>query len=600
MIRRDRRATRIVVPLLGVAVVGAACLRDLQGPGGPGVRLALFPRFADAAARVVDFDQVHVRVVRESPDRISTGRTLADTTIPFPPGADSVELVISIPLERATDELLVYAELVAVGQVVFRNEPYPESVTAHAGRGSATLVTKLIYVGTGSDAVRVTILTPDTVLAAGQTLDVVAEAYGADDLPIPGTPVSWESLEPARAFVGDPDVGLVVGGPEAGPARIVARTPTGLADTMLINSLGGPKPGVVFAGDSSALSAGVFRVVAGGAGRFVLSDLGGHAQAYPRPSVDYGRFAFADGAQFGQVNKLLVVSWLGDTIATVVSDTSARRPRWSPDGVRLAFECGDGFSPAQDVCVVPNVTGPITSLNALGDGAGRTYVTHFDSTKVIGPGSFAWDPKNPSRLFVVRDSLLPLPRVYASRFWTVAFDGTGPVPFVSGVMDVGNGPLQVYGPFDVTPDGNTIVFAAVDPVGTLALYSINRDGSALKPVTTGPFDWQPVISPNGGQVVFLRDQSCSADYWRINVSGGVPVQVSNTQMCEVDLGALGHDWSPDGTEIVLVGTDGNYNFLIQKVLAGTTAATYATDAVLIGRGVDPGGYVQDGPPAWRP
>jgi Tol biopolymer transport system component len=174
------------------------------------------------------------------------------------------------------------------------------------------------------------------------------------------------------------------------------------------------------------------------------------------------------------------------------------------------------------------------------------------------------------------------------------------MPASAAVLDVGNGPLQVAGPIDVTADGTTVVFSAFDPGGVRALYSIKRDGSGLAQLTAGPQDWQPVISPDGLRLVFLRDSGCSVDYWRVAIDGSSAERVSDEALCGVDARVLAHDWSPDGKDIVLVGTDGNLNFLIYRVLSGTTAATYRSDAVLIGRGVDAGGFVHDMQPAWRP
>ncbi len=49
-----------------------------------------------------------------------------------------------------------------------------------------------------------------------------------------------------------------------------------------------------------------------------------------------------------------------------------------------------------------------------------------------------------------------------------------------------------------------------------------------------------------------------------------------------------------------MGTDGFGNDLIYKVSGVTSAATYVTDRILVGRGASPGGGVADMQPSWRP
>ena len=678
------------------AALAASCLRDASGPGaGRAARLALAPTFTGGAAGVVDFDRVRVTVLRVASSVTRAPRTVVDTVIPFPAGVDSIELVLLVPLEAPSETFQVFIRFVtAAGDTVFRNDPYPQQVVAYAGSRSAVLEAILIYVGIGFDATALVIATPDTLISSGQTLDLAADVLDSGGQPIPGAPVAWRSLDPAVAAVPAAAVGQLVGGTQRGRVRIVATTPTGLADSIWVDvvplpaqlqivsgdgqaanaggtlplplrvrvtgsdgrgvpalvrfrALAGGSPAdvvvvtdatgfaeltvslgpvlgkqqfeasaaglapvaftayamtsvalpfVVFAGDSSAgASSGVFRVNGDGSDRARLSDLGRSGQVYPRQSRDHGRAAFGFDVSGLGTNELLVTARTGDTVASLVRDTSTRRPRWNADGTSLAFECGDGFSPRQDVCVIPDVTGPIAALNGIGDGSGKLFVTDFTGDKLDGPGSFAWDPRDPKRLIVVRDSVTDQALV-ASRLWTVGSDGSAAAPLSPPVLDAGKGPLRVDGPLDVTADGKTIVFSALDPGGSRSLYLLN--GAEVRPLTAGPNDWNPVFSPDGRQVLFLRDAGCSADYWLINLDGTGERRVSDERFCAFDLTALGHDWSPDGKEIVLAGRDAQGHTLIYRLALGAT--DYFKDRVLIGRGVNPGGNVTDIQPSWRP
>ncbi|MGH7674100.1 MAG: hypothetical protein ACREMV_02415 [Gemmatimonadales bacterium] len=358
---------------------------------------------------------------------------------------------------------------------------------------------------------------------------------------------------------------------------------------------------VVFSGDSGGISRGLFSVKEDGSGRLRLDSLAYTGDVSPRWSPDYLRVAFTYTIAFPQPNQLFVVAASGDTIAALVGDTSARRPRWSPDGQHLAFECGSGFSAQEDVCVIPDVTAPITTLGRIGDGPGKAFVTDFDSTKVDGPASYAWDPLDPDRLAVVRDTLLPPSQTLASLIYTVGFDGRNGVRLSSSVMNLGKGPLRIVGPMDWSPDGAVIAFTATDSTLSQHIYLVNRDGTGLRRLTTipGDFDQRPVFSPDGQQILFLRDRNCDTDYWRIGRNGSGEVQITDEHYCDLPREWFGLDWSPAGTDIVLVGTAPS-TYTVYKVPAVATAATYRTTRVALGRLAGGGLFVEDLQPSWRP
>lgn len=807
--RRIRAAPRVWRAwVLLVGVLGLNC-RDAIGPGSLSGHLAFAPAFESSAAGIVDFDRARITVAR--PPSIE----VLDTLITIPATEDSIDLSLSVPLLSSREDLLLYLRLInAAGDTVFRNTPYPQSITVTSGRSGSVVPAPIAYVGVGYDAVAVVIGSPDTSVLFGETLSLNATAWGPSEQTIPGTPVVWRSLDSTRVQVPSRALGEVVGGTQRGAARIVAELLTGPADTVLVTAqplpsqlqiaggdgqegppggvlalplrvrvtaadglgvrvpvsfrataagarvadallmsdadgyaqtvatlgstsgtqsfeavvaglppvvitanavVAGPAsqlafvtqpgdgfggvvlptvvvaiqdqfgkrvstwtdpvvvslgpnnplgakllgttavdavdglasfsdltvdlpglaytlvvssgvlppqestpfdvsiaPGVVFAGDSSAgLSSGVFGVNPDGSNRRRLTDQGKSGDVHPRSSPDRQRVAFTYDEQANGRNVLFVVSRFGDTLVTVVTDTSARRPRWSPDGKNLAFECGNGSGIQQDVCVIPDVTGPITGLNRRGDATGKFFVTDFDRDKIDGPAAFAWDPLDPRMLVVVRDSVTDKAEVI-SRLYRVTFDGQLVQPPLSSWLfdPVSLRPLRIVGTLDWSADGSTIVFAAQDPLAFDAqfptgqrLYAIAKDGSGLRELTKGPaFDYQPVVSPDGTQVLFFRGLGCSVDYWRIDIAVSGETQVSNEGWCDFSHAVLGHDWSPDGRDIVLVGSEplGNLgNFAIYRIPAGTTATTY-DKRVLIGRGVDLGGFVHDIQPSWRP
>jgi hypothetical protein len=87
----------------------------------------------------------------------------------------------------------------------------------------------------------------------------------------------------------------------------------------------------------------------------------------------------------------------------------------------------------------------------------------------------------------------------------------------------------------------------------------------------------------------------------MSADGSGQRQVTAENVGDYDVTLLGYDWSFDGQEIVLTGFETPYgNLFIFRIPRTTTAATYFANRVLIGRGADPGGYVRDIQPSWRP
>ncbi|HEX9727684.1 MAG TPA: hypothetical protein VGA37_04210 [Gemmatimonadales bacterium] len=358
---------------------------------------------------------------------------------------------------------------------------------------------------------------------------------------------------------------------------------------------------ILFSGDSAGgLSSGLFRTQHDGDFLVNTTTEGQFPDTYPRWAPDLSRITYT-------ANNLLHVSTpdtlLTVTVAHLVNDTLTRRGRFSPDGRHLAFECGSSaFLGIEDVCTVTGVDAPVATLDNIGDGGGKVFVTDAVNANLGGTPSFAWDPTTPDRLVVARtDTTLGVTR---GALYFVNVDGTG-VSLIAGPMVFGGDSLIVED-IDVAPDGSFIVFTA-DSATRSSLYRINTDGSGLVRLTNAFDDGfsfyndeKPVISPDGSTVLFLRHNFASEgsfwDLWSVSTGGGTATQISaETSSLFFSSDDLTYDWSPDGLEIVMMGTDGVSNVAIYVLQRTTTAATYLADRRLISRSID----AFDIQPSWR-
>jgi len=233
------------VCVLAVGLLGINC-RDSNEPRFFAGHLALAPAFQSGNSAIVNVDRVRITLVGPLPQ---TTQAL-DTVITIPQGADSVDLALSVPLASSREDFNLFLRLInTAGDTVFRNSPYPQTVSVTSGATGTVVPATLEYRGVGYDAVAVIISTPDTSVLFGDTLRLAATAYGAAQNAIPGTPIAWSSLDTARVRVPDKAVGKVMGGTQRGPARIVAQLLTGPADTMLVTAVPLPASLTKISGD---------------------------------------------------------------------------------------------------------------------------------------------------------------------------------------------------------------------------------------------------------------------------------------------------------------------------------------------------------------
>jgi len=448
----------------------------------------------------------------------------------------------------------------------------------------------------------VTISAPVTTITTGGTTTWTASATSGGN-PISNVIFDWSSLNPAVATV-VANSGEITG-VSVGSAQIVATARGGAADTVTID-VTAPQP-IVFAGDSAGgLSSGIFRVLPDGTGQTRLLNFIGNTDQHPRWAPDNSKIVFTYPIFGpGTENALLAVAADGTDSATVASDTSMRRPRYSRNGTHLAAECGDGGYPfsAQDVCVIGNVPTTVSAMRGVGGYGQRVEVTDAVSLTLGGSGAFAWNPLNDNQLAVVRDDQVVVGGPVASQIWLVNYDGTG-VTALTGLIQVNtNQPVLIYS-MDWAPDGSFIAFEGVNQVTSeRAIFRAEVPSGAVSQLTSPgngfPSDFRPVVSPASDRILFARE----VDGWvliHIPSTGATEPLGWNTSVFNFSLSQGGWDWSPDGAEVVHTSSYfAGGGVSIGKIKTTTTQATYTDDLVLVGRD-GPVGAVQARQPSRRP
>ena len=101
---------------------------------------------------------------------------------------------------------------------------------------------------------------------------------------------------------------------------------------------------------------------------------------------------------------------------------------------------------------------------------------------------------------------------------------------------------------DISPDGNSIVFVKIVDASdqSNAIWIMDRNGDNQYQVF-GPPDgigWDPVWSPDGKQILFMRDLNNNYQLFKVNIDGTNLKQITN-----INLLRGRSDWSPDGDNI---------------------------------------------------
>lgn len=239
------------------------------------------------------------------------------------------------------------------------------------------------------------------------------------------------------------------------------------------------------------------------------------------------------------------------------------------------------------------------------DGTGARIERSSSRGQIQDP---VWSPDG-RRIAYTKHMLAPTPGGFAGVSELHVMEASNP----ADDRVIAEGPLGVRAYPAWSPDGRSLVFQLMEFVGggspmeaQVDLWSVNADGSALRPVTRDRLnEFQPAFSPGGDRITFARAAPGEFPTLFSTARDGTGIR----RLAVGDLSVTsGVQFSPDGNNLAFSGPDGG--LLVTPTGGGEIrrlTSQYASsprwsprgDALLFAS-ADPNGYV--GPPhldLWR-
>src|ERR1700690_2583479 len=335
-----------------------------------------------------------------------------------------------------------------------------------------------------------------------------------------------------------------------------------------------------------ALFLGVGAASAQGARRPMTFDdlIAMHRVSDPRMSPDGRYVAYTVATPDREANRVAPNIWIVPTAGgeprQLTRSGSDQRPRWSPDGTKLAFlSARDG---SQQVYWIALASGEATRLTSLSGGAENELWS--PDGKTIAFVSSVYPDCADDECNAKRDAEKQKNKVKAHvatkllyRHWTTWWDGKRSHLFVISA-DGGGKPrdLTLGADYDVPPfnlgapeaigfspdsaelafTANTDVDAATNTNGDIFTVPVNGSSAPKRITENRGDDWGPVYSPDGNWIAYRSHMTAGyeADRWRLMIFDRASGK--HTDLTEkFDRNVDGYEWTPDSKSIFLKAED---------------------------------------------
>jgi Tol biopolymer transport system component len=191
-------------------------------------------------------------------------------------------------------------------------------------------------------------------------------------------------------------------------------------------------------------------------------------------------------------------------------------PAWSPDGNELVFE--RAFGP-----IVKDTAAGLDLVTASADGSNEQVILHFRSLEAQGqePHDAQWSPDG-RRIAVNILNIKAKPR-NGSAIYVLDADGSNFRRITPRRLNAGSP--------DWSPDGKRIVFnSSYEGQAAVEIYTVRPNGSGLKRLRKEPknsFSFEPVWSPNGERIAFVHATTRTPPHiWTMKRNGKALKQIT--------------------------------------------------------------------------